>query len=140
MKPLLALIAEGTELGSVGAGVLVGHAAQARVAQAMPAAALPTSETALIEQRIAAMGQQIEDAHRLKALDFSQAHAIDRELFEVRGREHRLKTHDHGALARQDADSLQSQLDQLADELHDSASPEAARSSALALAWDPSHA
>ena len=138
MRPLLTLIAVGTVLASAGAGVLVGHAAQARVTQAQPmAAAPPPSETALIEQRIAAMGQQIEDAHRLKALDFSQAHAIDRELFEVRGREHRLKSHDHGALARQDADALQSQLDQLADELHDSANPEPAR--ALAEAGDASH-
>jgi hypothetical protein len=145
MKPLLALIAVGTVLGSAGAGVLVGHAAQARATltratQAQPASAAPASETVMVEQRIASIGQQIEDAHRLKALDFSQAHAIDRELFEVRGREHRLKTHDHGALARQDADALQSQLDQLADELHDSASPDTGRNSALAQAWDPSRA
>ncbi len=137
MRPLLALIAVGTVLGSAGAGVLVGQAAQARPTLAPSAS---SSETILVEQRIAALGQQIENAHRLKALDFSQAHAIDRELFELRGREHRLKTHDHGALARQDADALQSQLDQLADELHDSASPEAGRTSTLADAGDPAHA
>jgi hypothetical protein len=133
MRPLLAIIALGTVLGSAGAGVLVGQAAQAR-----PALAAPASQTTLVEQRIAAIGQQIEDAHRLKALDFSQAHAIDRELYEVRGREHRLKSHDHGALARADADALQSQLDQLADELHDSASPD--RPPVLAQTWDPSRA
>ncbi len=134
MRPLLALIAVGTVLGSAGAGVLVGHAAQAR-----PVAAAPNDDTLLVEQRITAIGQQIEDAHRVGALDFSQAHAIDRELFEVRGREHRLKSHDHGALAQPDANALQSQLDQLADELRDSAA-EKTQGPALAQAWDPSHA
>lgn len=135
MRPLLALIAVGTVLGSAGAGVLVGHAAQTR-----PVVTTTNADTVLVEQRIAAMGRQIEDAHRQGALDFSQAHAIDRELVEVRGREHRLKLHGHGALAHPEADGLQSQLDQLADELHDSANPDKTPGPALAQAWDPSHA
>ena len=134
MRPLLALIAVGTALAAAGAGVLVGHAAQPH-----HTVVVPNDDTVLVEQRIAAMGQQIEDAHRLGALDFSQAHAIDRELFEVRGREHRLKAHDHGALAHPDANALQSQLDQLADELRDSAAGKT-QGPALAEAWNPAHA
>ena len=131
MRPLLAMIALGTVLGAAGAGALVGHAASIRPV---------VNDTALVEQRMDAIGQQIVDAHRLGALDFSQAHAIDRELFEVRGREHRMKLHDHGALARLDADTLQSQLDQLADELRYSADSSRARTAAAGPEWDPSHA
>jgi len=129
MRPLLAVIAVGTVLGAAGAGVLVGHAAAIR----------PEVTTAsLVEQRIDAISQQIATAHKTGALDFSQAHAIDRELFEVRVREHRLKFHDHGVLARLDADTLQIQLDQLADELRYSA--ETSRTAAATPAWDPAHA
>ena len=131
MRPLLAMIALGTVLGSAGAGVLVGHAASIRPV---------VNDTALVEQRMDSIGQQIADAHRLGALDFSQAHAIDRELFEVRGREHRMKVHDHGALVRLDADTLQSQLDQLADELRYSADSSRARTAGAGPDWDPSHA
>jgi len=131
MRPLLALIALGTVLGAAGAGVVVGHAAATRPA-------VVETSTSLVEQRIDSIGQQIVVAHQDGALDFSQAHAIDRELFEVRGREHRMKTHDHGALARLDADSLQSQLDQLADELRDTA--QAGRTAAAGPDRDPSHA
>jgi hypothetical protein len=131
MRPLLAMIALGTVLGAAGAGVLVGHAAAIRPV---------VNDTSLVEQRMDALGQQIADAHHLGALDFSQAHAIDRELFEVRGREHRMKFHDHGALARLDADTLQSQLDQLADELRYSADSGRARTAGAGPDWDPSHA
>jgi hypothetical protein len=131
MRPLLAIIALGTVLGAAGTGVLVGHAAAVR----------PTvSDASLVEQRMDAIGQQIEDAHRLGALDYSQAHAIDRELFEVRGREHRMKVHDRGTLARLDADTLQTQLDQLADELRYSADASRARTAGAGPDWDPSHA
>jgi len=132
MRPWLALIALGTVLGAAGAGVVVGHAASTRPT--------PSSETSLVEQRLESIGQQIADAHRLGALDFSQAHAIDRELFEVRGREHRLKSHDHGALAQLDADSLQSQLDQLADELRYAADARRAPKVVVGPDWDPSRA
>ena len=131
MKPHLAMIAIGVVLGAAGAGALVGHAASMRPV---------VNDTALVEQRIDAIGEQIADAHRLGALDYSQAHAIDRELFEVRGREHRMKSRDHGALVRPDADTLQSQLDQLADELRDSADADRARTAGAGPDWDPSHA
>ena len=129
MRPLLAVIAVGTVLASAGAGVLAGHAAAMKP---------PVTDAALVEQRIDAISQQIEQAHRAGALDFSQAHAIDRELFEVRGREHRLRFHDHGVLARLDADTLRIQLDQLADELRYSAAT--SRTAAVRPAWDPAHA
>jgi hypothetical protein len=125
------MIALGTVLGAAGAGVLVGNAASVRPV---------VNDTSLVEQRMDAIGQQIDDAHRLGALDYSQAHAIDRELFEVRGREHRMKVHDHGALARLDTDTLQSQLDQLADELRYSADAGRARTAGVGPVWDPSHA
>jgi len=79
MRPLLAMIALGTVLGAAGAGVVVGHAAASRPV---------VNDTSIVEQRIDDIGQQIVVAHSSGALDFSQAHAIDRELFEVRGREH----------------------------------------------------
>jgi len=131
MRPLLAMIALGTVLGAAGAGVLVGHTAAIKPV---------VNDTSLVEQRMDALAQQIADAHYAGALDFSQAHAIDRELFEVRGREHRMKLHDHGALARLDADTLQSQLDQLADELRYSADSSRARTAGAGPDWDPSHA
>jgi len=131
MRALLALIALGTVLGAAGAGVLVGHAAAVRPV---------VNDTSLVEQRMDALGQQIEDAHHLGAVDFSQAHAIDRELLEVRGREHRMKLHDRGELARLDADIIQSQLDQLADELRYSADAGRARAAGAGPDWDPSHA
>ena len=129
MKPHLALIAIGVVLGSGGAGALVGHAAQVHPA---------VDSASQVDQRIDDISQQIADAHRMGALDFSQAHAIDRELTEVRGREHRMKFHGHGVLVKPDADVLQSQLDQLADELHDSAN--AGRTAEAAPGWDPSRA
>ena len=131
MRPLLAMIALGTVLGAAGAGVVVGHAAASRPV---------VNDTSIVEQRIDDIGQQIVMAHTSGALDFSQAHAIDRELFEVRGREHRMKIHDHGALARLDADTLKSQLDQLADELRYTADTGHDRTAGAGPAWDPSHA
>jgi hypothetical protein len=131
MRPLLAMIALGVVLGAAGAGVLVGHAAAIRPV---------VNDTVLVEQRMDALGQQIADAHRDGALDYSQAHAIDRELFEVRGREHRMKFRDHGALVRLDADTLQSQLDQLADELRYSADSRRVRTAGAESDRESSHA